>query len=310
MVDEFSPLSGIIPSYRFEQLSEFANSARYQLKKNNRTDSQIITVQKLIFELIDVYFEDKKNEAIAELEEEKWQEARYAQEYEYVDIYPFADESDRYGVHWIFIGDDSDLGDIPTPENTDEIDALYDILEWLPDNESDEGFTDAEPYEYFAALTLSLIADVILITDEFDNNSERKTLSFFYICDIFLKIGKSAMFMNESYLEKKHEDKLSEVLSENLTLKGNLDELMGHNEKIEIQQKKNIDKAVNSRHKKNREARQMVCDDWALNRSNHRSAMKAAEYYVSWLEKKNYFFATITVRNWILLYAKENNIKF
>lgn len=309
MTEEFSPLSGIIPSYRFGQLSEIANSARFQLKKNNRTDSQIITVQKLIFELIDVYFEDKKNEAIAELEEEKWQEVKYAHEYEYVDIYPFAEESDRYGVNWSFIGDNADLGDIPTYENTDEIDALYDTLEWLPDNESDEGFIDAEPYEYFAALTLSLIADVIKMTDEFNNDSERKVSSFFYICDVFLKIGKSSKFMNEAYLEQKHEGKLSEALSENLALKNKLEELMGHNEKVEIQQKKNIDKAVNSRHKKNREAKNIVCEDWGINKNNFSSTQKAAEHYVTWLEDKNYFYSTVTIRNWILLYSKENKIK-
>lgn len=310
MTGEFSPLSGFIPSYRFEQLSEIADSARYHLNKHKRTDSQIITVQKLIFELIEFYFEDKKNEAIAELESDKIQELRYAHEYEHIDLYPFYAEANREGEYLVFIGDESDLGDTPTHENTDEIDALYDILEWLPDNESDEGFTDAHPCEYFAALTLSLIADVIRMTDEFNNDADRKAYSFFYICDVFLKIGKSSKYMNEAYLEKKYEDKLSEALSENLELKNKLDEVMGQNKKVEIQQKKNIDKAVNSRHKKNREARQMVCEDWALNRSNHRSAMKASEYYVSWLEKKNYFFATITVRNWILLYAKENNIKF
>lgn len=309
MTDEFSPLSGFIPSYRFEQLSEIANSARYHLNKNNRTDSQIITVQKLIFELIEVYFEDKKNEAIAELESDKIQELRYAHEYEFIDLYPFCAEANRDGEYLVFIGEESDLGDIPTHENTDEIDALYDTLEWLPDNESDEGFIDAEPYEYFAALTLSLIADAIKMTDELNNDSERRVYSFFYICDVFLKIGKSSKFMNEAYLEQKHEGELSEALSENLALKNKLEELMGHNEKVEIQQKKNIDKAVNSRHKKNREAKNIVCEDWGINKNNFSSTQKAAEHYVTWLEDKNYFYSTVTIRNWIFLYSKENKIK-
>lgn len=309
MTDEFSPLSGIIPSYQFEQLPNVTNAARYHLKKKNRTDAQIITVQKLIFELIDVYFEDKKNEAITELENEKWQEVRYAREYDYVDLYPFDAQSDRYGVHWTFIGDDSDLGDIPTRENTDDIEALYDILEWLPDNESDEGFTDAEPCEYFAVLTLSLIADVISMTNEFNSNSHIGPHLFFYICDTFLKIGKSSQFMNEAYLKGKYEGELSKAESEVLMLRRRLDELIGENKKVEIQQKKNIDKAVNSRHRKNREAKKMVCEDWVLNRRNYTSTMKAAEYYVSWLEKQNHYFSIITVRNWILLYAKANNIK-
>ncbi|BET97871.1 hypothetical protein [Xenorhabdus taiwanensis] len=307
MANEFSPLSGSIPSYRFEQLSEIANSARYHLKRKSRTDTQIITVQKLIFELIDVYFEDKKNEAITELEIEKTQEMRY--EHEYVDLYPFAAESSRYGEHWVFIGDESDLGDIPTYENTDEIDALYDILEWLPDNESNEGFTDANPSEYFAALTLSLIADVISMTEEYYKDSVGNLYYFSHICDIFLKIGKSSNFMNEAYLEQKYEDKISEILVENEKLKNELDELMGKQKKAEIKKRKNIDKAVNSRHKKNREAKSIVCSDWEINKNNFKSTMKAAEHYASWLENKNYFYSSITIRNWIFLYAKENNIK-
>lgn len=307
MTDTFLPLSGVIPNYPFEKLSDVAYLARYHLKKKNRTDEQVMSVQKLIFELMDVYFEDKRNEAISDLESEKMQEVRYAREYDYVDLYPFAVELSHYSDHWVFIGDDSDLGDIPTSENTDETEALYEILDWLPDNESEDGFIDAEPVEYFAALTLSLISDVIIMTN--DKKSSVSTVSLSYIGDVLLKIGKSSGVMCELALEKKLEDKNSYLSSEIEELKVKLDELTGNQKKAEIKKKKNIDKAVNSRHKKNREAKSMVCEDWKVNKNNFKSAMKAAEHYAMWLEEKSYFFETITIRNWLYLYAKENNIK-
>lgn len=309
MADEFSPLSEVIPNSPFEQLADFARLARFHLKLKNRTDEQIITVQKLMFELMDVYFEDKRNEAISDLESEKTQEVRFSNGDEYVDLYPFAVEFNHYGDHWVFIGDDSDLGDIPTRENTDEIEALYEILDWFPDNESEEGFTDADPIEYFAALTLSLIADVMMLTDSYCKKSVFSMTSLSYIGEILLKIGKSSGVMGELVLEKRYEDNNSHLLSENEELKGKLNELTGNQKKAEIKQKKNIDKAVNSRHKKNREAKSLVCADWILNKSNFRSSQKAAEYYVTWLEEQSYFYSTVTIRNWILLYSKENQIK-
>lgn len=309
MLDEFSPLSESISNYPYEQLPDFARLARAHLKLKNRTDEQIITVQKLMFELMDVYFEDKRNEAISDLESEKIQELRCSRGDEYFDLYPFDVEFNRYGDHWVFIGEESDLGDIPTRDNTDEIEALYEILDWLPDNESEEGFTDAEPSEYFATLTLSLISDVITLTNSYLKKSLFSMTSLSYIGDILLKIGKSSGVMGELVIEKKHEEKNSELLSENESLKEKLDEITGYQKKAEIKQKKNIDKALNSRHKKNREAKSLVCADWKLNKNNFKSTMKAAEYYATWLERKNYFFETITIRNWLYLYAKENNIK-
>lgn len=59
-----------------------------------------------------------------------------------------------------FIGHTSDL-DVPNEENMDPIDALGEIVHWLKDDETEDGFIDAEPCEYFYALSLSLINDAV-----------------------------------------------------------------------------------------------------------------------------------------------------
>ncbi|MDC9623061.1 hypothetical protein PSI22_15810 [Xenorhabdus sp. XENO-7] len=239
MSEDFSPLLGNIPIYPIEGLSNIAFSARHHLKENKRTDEQIIFIQKLIFELIDIYFQDERNKAIEELENQKVQELKYTSHSEYLgyyddyypDLYPFAEEGNRYGSYLVFIGDDSDL-EIPTYENTNEIGALYEILDWMPDNESEEGFVDAEPSEYFAALTLSLVGDIVYFIDKYKVDSSTRLFSAIgTIGDVLLKSAKALSCMHELIAEKKHEEKLSSILEEMDGLKNKLDDLMGKEKK-------------------------------------------------------------------------------
>lgn len=53
----------------------------------------------------------------------------------------------------------------------------------------------------------------------------------------------------------------------------------------------------------------LVCQDWFEKKSIYKTAMEAAGYYKTWLESKSYVYELITIRNWILLYAKEKGVR-
>jgi len=65
------------------------------------------------------------------------------------------------------------------------------------------------------------------------------------------------------------------------------------------------------RHRKAREAKKIVTEAWSKNVSEFPSAAKAGKHYAAVLEKEHDMsFSDIKVRDWILEYAKEKNIKF
>ncbi|WP_447880667.1 hypothetical protein, partial [Serratia fonticola] len=178
--EKFLPLDSAIPRYPVEALSDVASSIRWSLKHKKRTNEQIEHVQNLIFELIEIYFNEEQEKEIQRLKDDaqanlmyrKWDNdpEHYSND---PDLYPFALQHNRYGEFLEFIGERGEL-DSPSYENMDEVDALYEIIDWLKDNETEEGFVDAEPFEYFYALGLSLVADAVIFIRSLEN-SQGKT---------------------------------------------------------------------------------------------------------------------------------------
>lgn len=313
--DNFLPLDSDIPLYPVEGLRDIANSVRWTLKHKKRTNEQIKHVQNLIFELIEIYFNEEQEKEVYRLKDEAWANLRYHRWDEDPDLYPFALQYSRNGEFLEFIGDPGEL-DSPNHENTDEVDALYEIIDWLRDNETEEGFVDAEPFEYFYALTLSLIADAIIFIRSLESNQDKfgvvkVTLGGLHpITRAAMKAMKAVGYGNERKIKDFYEIKLGCLNSkvEELTK-----EIADHTSKISVEEdrKKNtIKKATDSRHKKNREAKNIVCDDWLKKRSDFKSAMDAAEHYKSWLEGKGFYYGVLTVRNWILMHAKKHQVKW
>ncbi|MBK5142874.1 hypothetical protein I2494_03935 [Budviciaceae bacterium BWR-B9] len=290
---EFLSLEKRVP-YRYGKLSSIAYEAQGILKAKNRTDVQLQNVLNLIFDLIQVYFEEEKDLAINKLREEILGRVYYSeQEVSIDDVYPFQWEYlDKYTHHLEFIGDSNDL-DCPSAENTDDVDALYEILDWLKENENEDGFLDAEPREYYAALALHYISFVIERYESFEGSISLTSLDSTIIACNALSIG------NIIHETGKYKKITNDIQAENNELKIK-----------ENRKKKALAKATNSKHKRNREAKRIVCDEWLKNKSNHKSAAAAAKFYKVWLDERGYSYEITTIRLWILTHAKENNVKW
>ena len=64
------------------------------------------------------------------------------------------------------------------------------------------------------------------------------------------------------------------------------------------------------RHRKRNNAYQLVTDDWSKRTSDWSSAAKAGEYYVDWLQEQGFDkYRPSTMTEWILKYAKDNDIR-
>lgn len=306
------PLDFSIPSFPSRDLSWIASHARWILKRNRRTNSHVIHVQNLIKNLIDIYWQEEREKEKQRLETEA--RARLAKHHwceegdEILDLYPFALRHNRYGEFLEFVGDESELN-LPGEGDLDDVEVLNEIIEWFTDNESVEGFVDAEPSEYFAALALSFVAEAV-DSIPLHGDSMVSLIAASYVFQPAMKamkaIGYAHTCEQTAHFGLKlsgSENKLAELESQRILLDKNLSSYKN-------ERKISSKKATDAKHAKNREASQLVCEDWFKNRTNFKSAMKAAEYYQRWLEGQGFYKSLITIRNWILLHAKHHQLKW
>lgn len=301
------PLDFSIPTYPITALNEIANHARRILSRKKRTNSQVIHVQNLIMDLIDVYWQEEREKEIQRLETEVRQNIAYFR-WEGDELYPFAYVHNRYGEFLEFVGDDNDL-DI---YDLDNVEVLNEIIEWFVDNESSEGFIDAEPAEYFSAMALLLIADAVYPNPFQDDNPDTTiTLSdMSFIVQPAMNAMKAMGYSRQAEAVTAQQQKLEAFEEKRAALEHQL--ILADNDLSALKNEKKVSskKATDAKHARNRKASQLVCDDWLKNRANFKSAMKAAEHYQLWLEEQGYHNSLITVRNWILLHAKHHQIKW
>ncbi|AIR04567.1 hypothetical protein JT31_08065 [Cedecea neteri] len=301
------PLDFSIPTYPITALNEIANHARRILSRKKRTNSQVIHVQNLIMDLIDVYWQEEREKEIQRLETEVRQNIAYFR-WEGDELYPFAYVHNRYGEFLEFVGDDNDL-DI---YDLDNVEVLNEIIEWFVDNESSEGFIDAEPAEYFSAMALLLIADAVYPNPFQDDNPDTTiTLSdMSFIVQPAMNAMKAMGYSRRAEAVTAQQQKLEAFEEKRAALEHQL--ILADNDLSALKNEKKVSskKATDAKHARNRKASQLVCDDWLKNRANFKSAMKAAEHYQLWLEEQGYHNSLITVRNWILLHAKHHQIKW
>ncbi|RYM76462.1 hypothetical protein [Serratia liquefaciens] len=263
--EKYLPLDFAIPFYPVEALRDMANTARWELRHRKRTNSQIECVQNLIYELIEIYFNEEQEKEIQQLEIEARVRLKYCGDGD--DLYPFAVEHNRYGDSLVFVGDKDKLN-VPCYKSMDESDALYDIIEWFKDNETEEGFVDAEPCEYFYALSLSLIADAVIFIRSLENNQDnlgtvKISLGGLHpITRAAMKAMKAIEYGNERKTEAFYEEKLSYLNDQIEVLTKQIATQVSNSSVEENRKKATIKKATDSRHKKNREAKNIVCENW------------------------------------------------
>ncbi|PSN09204.1 hypothetical protein [Siccibacter turicensis] len=306
------PLDFSIPSFPIRDLNQIASRARWILTLNKRTNSQISHVQKLIMDLIDIYWQEEREKEIQKMEaeaKERLAEHHWGEEGdEEPDLYPFALRHNRYGEFLEYVGDENEV-DL---QDLDDVEVLDEIIDWFADNESSEGFINAEPAEYFSAMTLWLIADAVCPNPFLDKNPDSTiTLrDMSYIVQSAVMVMKSICYANQAEAVRVHQQKLEASEEKCTALEHQL--ILADNDLSALKNEKKVSskKATDAKHARNRKASQLVCEDWLKNRANFKSAMKAAEHYQLWLEEQGYHNSLITVRNWILLHAKRHQIKW
>lgn len=150
--DEFDPLTGTPPDYPLSHLPTIVKRARALLR--GRTRDEIVSAAHTVDFFIEEYFTGEKDNYIRRVLETGGWELGYL---------PYEARNEA-GVRallddWPSEADDPPP-DIPTSENTSEVDALKECIGiYVLDDDAD--FPRAREYEYFAVLALWLVADAV-----------------------------------------------------------------------------------------------------------------------------------------------------
>ncbi|CAG0946949.1 hypothetical protein ANRL1_03473 [Anaerolineae bacterium] len=166
--EKFDPVSGDVPSHPFLYLPEIAHRARALLQY--RTAAQITLIAKRISSEVDGYFDDLKYIAISQLKEEL-----DPRDEEFERFFDWDGSSKIENGRWLLKDGMENELDIPTAENTSEVDALKTIIEnrdscfFLPEGAPEperEEWAEGTRYELFAAMSLWLLADAMEYIDD------------------------------------------------------------------------------------------------------------------------------------------------
>ncbi len=150
--DVFDPLNGSVPQYPFSSLPSIVQRARELLE--GRTREEVVSAAHTIDFFLEEYFSGKKDDYVRRVLETGGRELGY-----------LPDEArNEAGVrelldNWPPEADDPPP-DIPTSENTSEVDALKNCI-GIYELDDDADFPKSREYEYFAVLALWLVADAM-----------------------------------------------------------------------------------------------------------------------------------------------------
>ncbi len=315
--DEFDPLEGKPPHRPFSEMAGIASRARWLLR--GRTRDQISRLASDADFSIEQYFEMARDDEIARLEQER-------------DSYFCREVGDDYGISYQFDRDKLDELDIPTPDNTSEIEALKESIGGWVDLSKDE-VSDAKEHEYFAAMALWFIADAIerleyrydLDARQFVKRENRQLEEF-----DFSRIGEYVIKAMEAVCHGEHLQDLERVKERFETRIGRLqealesqqtktdeaerairDEVAAKLQEEEARRKSEHAKKLSRlRHRDRDDARQAVLIAWEQNPTAFPSAEKAGNHFADWLQGQGKSFEPRTVTGWIRSHAKDKGIKF
>lgn len=315
--ETFNPLTGDVPDHLFSSLPSIAWRARALLA--SRTEAQIDSLAKELDWVIEEYFRELRENEILRLEGELFgDDERFETFFEW-------DGGSRAKGSWFFKDSMESELNIPTAENTSEVEALKDCLDDWSDIGGDE-FPNCKAYESFAALSLWLLADAIEwggrkpspITATYQNGRMRKTERPPDHLDHLEKTYRLSMagtFALNAMDAVCHAEHLQEVMR----LKE--DHFKRELAAQEAEQKKRsikAEKMLIGRHRNRCEAKDKVEKEWEKATSKFPSAEKAGLYFSDWLHHQGlndlseplYDYQPRAVTNWIRNYAKKIGVRF
>lgn len=306
--ESFNPVSGDVPDEPFSILPSIAWRARSLLK--TRTAEQIASAAEVIDWAIDTYFQSEKDEAIAKLLRGLYVPRRYKREpatvesdYDVSEEFFYWDGGSRENGRWVFKEGMEDQLDIPTAENTSEVDVLKDSNCWyvLDDDSGDGCLPDGKVYEYFAVLSLWLLADSL----EWLKHNGAPSVRFSLAGEYALKAMDAVCYgehlqaierINEAHIQEKATKQSEDKKQRSLKA-----------------QALNI-----ARHRKDYEAKDLVIKEWEKDKSKFSSGEKAGIHFADWLlrqgvdaeSKSLYDYQPRQVATWLRSYAKQIGVRF
>ena len=310
--EQFDPLTGYVPAHPFSYLPDIARRARSIL--NGRTVEWVEKAAKRIVREIDGYFEDLKSQAVYELTSKFHSDPEtYAEFFEW-------DGGTLGNGRWLYKNTMDEELDIPTAQNSSEVEALKTIIEnrdshfFLapgapvpPPVHWPEGRTD----ELFAVLALRSLAYALLW-------SKSKTLPInLSIAGSFAIEATDAVCYAEhlreiDWLEQRHSKQLHELtLGQDARTAAIVDSLRrawaAEQVAHELERRSvRAERLSMARHKDTHHARDLVCTEWAKNTDAFPSAEKAGIHYASWIVEAGHLksIEPRTVTRWIREHAK------
>jgi len=317
----FDPVAGDVPEHPFSYLPEIAGRARALLRL--RTKDQIVIAAKMINGKVEDYFRDAKDSEIYRMQSELDVGSD-----EFQAFFEWDGETKDNG-RWRFKDHMEDELDIPTADNTSELDALKAIVEkrddcfflpkgaHLPEREK---FPEGEDFELFAVLSLWLLADAL----KFLNKTE---VGLSIAGGYAIKAMDSVCYGEHLREDDKTVSMLGAAFERSLeSQKTELEAAAGRSaseaaataaaQAIELMKKEaaeirtSLARELNKKkHAKRNQARALVCGEWDKNRSDFPSAEKAGGHYADWLELHGFKYEPRTVTNWIRDHAKKIGIR-
>jgi hypothetical protein len=287
--DRFNPFCDEPPFYPFEYLPNIVSRARALL--NDRNSGQIKDIAENISETIDQFFADIKNQEIHRLGIPSEAQAEF------------------------------DFSNIPTEQNTTDIEALKACASSWDFICEYAGIEDGKGQELFAVLSLWLVADAVAwikgmqfdhlkpsILDLMNSFPELTSDERHFIASRYLFYALEAVCFGEQL--KAIASTESDFLTEIQSIHGRYNEILAIQKVAERKRYEQWSKEMNfQRHKKNHDAKKRVVDEWSKDPSRFPSAEKAGVYFTEWLKSSGLSFEPRTVTTWIREYAKQNEIK-
>ena len=306
----FDPLLDDVPDHPFSILPQISQRARELLK--SRTTEQIDLAAKAIDFAIYTHFDELKQNEIARLLHQAEETGEFERFFEW-------DGGSAANGRWLFKESMEEALDIPTAENTSEVDALKVCIEYLDDIDR-VGFPNSQPFELFAVLSLWMLADTIYWID-FQNTSELIKFRDALLENAYKEVERLGFKMdkrsNDYTTAGDYALKAMDAVcyAEHLQAEGLWKSK--HKSALEQQEQEErnrrsmqIKAAAIARHQKNNEAKAMATDEWAKDTSKFPSAEKAGHHFANWLSTKGFEFEPRTVIFWIRSHAKKIGVRF
>lgn len=309
----FDPKVGIVPYTPIREASSVMYKARGLLWNRNADEIKALAAD--ADSIIEAYFDQERDALMEQIKTDK--------RYELL-------ESDCDGNIQGIRDEAADEYDVFNRDTTSDVDALANAIDQLFDPTTIDQIKDPEPFELFAALSLSCLANYVKTTKfsldlKTMSRVPRTSASFTsyevshmssMVFEAMELANYSEGLRNKERLEKKFEERLQQYRSQQSDSEQQLIEKIRTETLEAVREEEQKARSVKARennqarHQKNHEAKKVVTEQWAADPRRFSTLEAAGEYYVQVLEQMGFDHKQRTVVKWLSAKARELEIRF